>query len=920
MKHKKLFLLIAIAFTSFFIVACEQLSFDQTEEYNITFNTHCDLIVQSQIVKEGKTVILPEVIERDGYTFIGWYYNNKQWDFSTPVTSDLELEAIWKADCRVTFITNCDSYVHSQLVKYGQTATEPRTMERDEYTFLGWYYNNIQWDFAEPVTSDMELEALWQEPYTEGLKFEKADNAYIVSAGDALEEEVIQIPEFYLGKPVIAISTDGFKDCANLKEINIPSSIEYIGANAFTFCNILQKVTIQDLSSWCRISFGNSSSNPVAHSGRLYIDDEQISDLVIPSDINKINDYAFYHCYTLRTITFHSGIQSIGTKAFYTCFNLTSLQVPNSVKQIGEAAFGGCYQLQKIELPFVGDKRHQADDLYQYPFGYIFGTTRISNCEETIQYYYASSGSAGVSGKYYIPTSLKEVVITNCSYISRGAFEGCKNLTTIVVPDTVTIIGNSAFKNCENLTSFTVPTGVTEIEMYAFQNCYALESISIPRNVAKIGNSAFAECSSLASVTLPNNITVIYDDSFKNCTSLTSINIPSNVTYFGRNAFMGCINLTNVTLANGLTNLGIGAFSGCKSITSITIPSSMTRVNDMAFSGCSGMTSLTISNGVTTIGRGAFSGCHGLTSLTIPDSVKTLESDAFSSCQGLTSISIHAGITSIAKEAFNNCQNITSFVVDENNPNYDSRNNCNALIETATNTLFFGCQNTIIPDDITTIAAQAFVGCQSLTKITIPESVTSIGDKAFSGCRIQEATVPGIACGYIPLTVLQKIVITSGTSIPENAFSNARYLTSVTLPDTITSIGKYAFSGCIALPEITIPSGVTIIEEATFTGCSLLETVILPSNLTKIDKSAFTGCGSLKNITIPSSTTFIGESAFNHCSNLETIRIPISVEIIRTDAFTSCDRLTIYCEVSSRPESWSANWNASNRPVIWDAE
>ena len=856
MKNKRFLLLIAIIFTSFFIVACEQLqlSMQKTEEYYVRFNTNCDLVVQSQVVESG------------------------------------------------------------------QMATTPISISREGYTFLGWYDGNILWDFTTPITSDLELVAKWQEYYTEGLNFKKQGSDYFVSAGEATEEEVIHIPSMYKDRPVVGILKDGFRDCENLKEINIPSSIEAIGENAFLFCNLLQKVTIQDLTAWCEIIFANSASNPAAHAGKLYIGEEQIKDLVIPSEITEIKDYAFYHCYTFRTITFHSKVKSIGTKAFFTCFNLTSLQVPNSVKQIGEAAFGGCYQLQKIELPFVGDKRHQATDLYQYPFGYIFGTTRINNCTETLQYYYASSTTEGVSGKYYIPNSLKEVVINNCNYITRGAFENCANLTKIVLPDTVTGIGDSAFKNCESLTSFTVPSGVTEIAGYAFQNCYALESISIPRNVAKISNSAFAECSSLTSVTLPNNLTVIYDYAFNNCTSLTTINIPSNVSYFGRNAFMGCANLTNVTLADGLKNLGIGAFSNCKKITSITIPSSMTRVNDSAFSGCSGMTSLTISNGVTTIGHSAFNGCHGLTSLTIPDSVKTLESYAFSSCQGLTSISIHAGITSIAKEAFNNCQNITSFVVDENNPNYDSRNNCNALIETATNTLFFGCQNTIIPDNITTIAAQAFVGCQSLTKITIPESVTSIGDKAFSGCRIQEATVPGIACGYIPLTALQKIVITSGTSIPENAFLNARYLTSVTLPDTITSIGKYAFSGCIALPEITIPSGVTIIEEATFTGCSLLETVILPSNLTKIDKSAFTGCASLKNITIPTSTTFIGESAFNHCSNLETIRIPISVEIIRSNAFTSCDKLTIYCEAPSIPDGWSSNWNASNRPIVWDAE
>ena len=264
------------------------------------------------------------------------------------------------------------------------------------------------------------------------------------------------------------------------------------------------------------------------------------------------------------------------------------------------------------------------------------------------------------------------------------------------------------------------------------------------------------------------------------------------VTSIGDGAFMNCSGLTSITIPNSVTEIGESAFAGCSGMISVDIPSRVTSIRTGTFSGCSGLTSVTIGNGLTTIGWSAFDHCIGLTSVNIPSSVTSIVHHAFFGCSGLIFVVIPSSVTSIEESAFGNCIGLTSIIIDSGNSVYDSRNNCNAIIETASNTLITGCKNTKIPSSVTSIGNYAFQECRSLTSITIPNSVTSIGVGAFMYCS-------GLTSVVIP---------SSMTSIGGNAFQHCARLTSVTSYITeVFKTGTDAFNNLPSSATLYVPKG-----------------------------------------------------------------------------------------------------------------
>ena len=337
------------------------------------------------------------------------------------------------------------------------------------------------------------------------------------------------------------------------------------------------------------------------------------------------------------------------------------------------------------------------------------------------------------------------------------------------------------------------------------------------------------------------------------------------VTGYDKTGFKGVATIISKLTYKGNTyevlTIGDKAFKSCSSLTSITIPNSVTSIGNSAFYGCSGLISITIPGSVTSIGWSAFNNCSRLTSVTISNIVKGV--GFFKGCTSLTSVTIGSSVTNIGSDQiffadeedrgiyigdlssiFGECFNLTSVKVARGNTKYDSRDNCNAVVETATNTLIFGCKNTIIPNSVTSIGNGAFFWCIGLTSITIPNSVTRIGEMAFCDC----------------------------TS-----------LTSVTIPNSVTSIGEGAFAYCISLISITIPNSVTSIGDYAFKDCSSLTSVTIPNSVTSIGSNAFKSCTSLISVKVKRATPpEISSSTFNNEN--ATLYVPVGSKAAYQDA------------------------------------
>ena len=519
----------------------------------------------------------------------------------------------------------------------------------------------------------------------------------------------------------------------------------------------------------------------------------------------------------------------------------------------------------------------------------------------------------------------------------------------------VTSIGEYAFCNCSSLTSVTLGNSVTSIGESAFSYCSSLTSVTLPNSVSSIGYSAFEDCSSLTSITIPNSVTSIAGEAFMGCSSLTSITIPNGVTSIGACTFESCSSLSSITIPNSVTSIGGRAFRKCSSLTSITIPNSVTSVGGAVFHSCSALKSVVLSENITSLetitissGKGFgwygfFEDCSSLTSITIPKNMEFMDEDTFDDCSSLKSIvwnaknckssifddsyvssqitsfvigkdvehipaglceemelipsiTIPSGVKNIGDRAFSGCSSLVTMVVESDNTVYDSRNHCNAIVETATNKLIAGCQNTIIPNSVKEIGIYAFSGCSSLTSITIPNSVTSIGEDAFSYC----SSLTSVPLGN------------SVISIGESAFRQCYSLTSITIPNSVTSIGEYAFYDCSSLASVTLGNSVKEIGIYAFSKCSSLTSITIPNSVTSIGKSAFYDCSSLTSVTLGNSVTSIGNSAFSYCSSLTSMIIPNSVTSIGTSAFHACKSLiSVFLEPNTPPTLGKDNFTAS---------
>jgi len=253
------------------------------------------------------------------------------------------------------------------------------------------------------------------------------------------------------------------------------------------------------------------------------------------------------------------------------------------------------------------------------------------------------TGVSPASGTIEVPDSIEtEDNVYLVTGIGWNAFAGSTSLTSVTIPDGVTVIGAYAFSACSSVTNVTIPNSVTKIAWSTFSGCTALKGVTLPGGLTDIGAYAFQNCASLTNMVMPDSVTRIGEYAFSGCIGLARATIGKGVTQIEPHAFEGCISLTGVSLPDGVADIGFSAFRGCTSLASVAIPNSVESIGRAAFASCSSLESVTIPQGVKHVGAFAFGWCGGLSSVTILSNDVGLEDYAFGSCPALSNVSAPA--------------------------------------------------------------------------------------------------------------------------------------------------------------------------------------------------------------------------------------------------------------------------------------
>lgn len=692
-----------------------------------------------------------------------------------------------------------------------------------------------------------------------------------------------------------------FYQCVNLKEIEFPSTLVYIGSKAFGNCVKLTSITIPEgvelmgnsVFMNCAELISASLPSTLGNPNKMDIEDWQIRDYAGYNNINGAQDrdydtssaeyYAhrgclatFYNCPKLKNVTLAEGIKLLMNRMFLNCTALTSITLPSTVTRVN-SAFMGCSGLTKITFPET-----------TVEIGSLQGCTGLTTLS--------------------IPNNVNvnDFYCTDCSALTSVSFKG----------NVGTRISSSAFSGCAALASINIPTAVNSIGTSSFDGCAALASLTMPETLASIGEYAFRN-SGLTSLTLYRNLTIIGKNAFDGCTELTSINFPANVTEIKEYTFNNCAKLKDIVLPNGLIYIKDYAFNGCSSLGKVTIPGGVQNISPGAFKN-SGLTEVILKEGVMSLSNNSFDGCLLLKKVTFPTTMKTI--GGFSNT-GIKEIAFAANAApeAISSFAFLNCDSLSTITL----PN---------SIKEIGRGAFYDCdtlQSITLPTSIKAIAGQTFHHCNSLKSIKIPEGVTSIGYDAFAYCsKLTSISLPTtlttLGDNCFRFSGLTSIALPEGiTALPYGSFASTG-LKSIKLPKSLTEIlspantnsfnigyiydTEYrnfqksanfnydqsgAFYSCTKLESIDFNgAALTSLGHAIFNECDMLRNVNLSTTkLETIPRYAFYSCDSLRTVTFPATVKTIEYQAFYNSQSLETLKMPAALSSIGDNAFGYCKKI-----------------------------
>lgn len=421
--------------------------------------------------------------------------------------------------------------------------------------------------------------------------------------------------------------------------------------------------------------------------------------------------------------------------------------------------------------------------------------------------------------------------------IGAHAFEDCKELTVIRIPDGVTSIGDHAFASCVSLAEIYIPDGVTSIGASAFEGCLKLPEITIPETVSSIGAAAFRDCKLLAEISLPEAVNELSDYLFAGCQRLVDVEFAA-ISRIGDGAFLDCSFIAELPKLDSVVEIGDNAFASCINLASVSFGESLIHIGNCAFFNTPALElveapnldfwyDLEILGGDANPLNGKAKLCidgEVVTDVVIPEGSTSISPYLFFGYDHLVSVVVPASVTSVGESAFARC----------------------ASLESAD-----------MLADIERMPESLFADCAALVRVTLPEKLTHVGLAAFAGC-----------------SSLSEIILPESVYyISAGAFENCVSLSEIVIPDGVSVIFAETFRNCSSLKSVRFPTALVRIEYAAFEGCSTLEALDLPEGLVSINSAAFVDCSGILEITIPSTLKSIGYSAFDGCTVTRKIRV-----------------------------------------------
>ena len=819
------------------------------------------------------------------------------------------------------------------------------------------YYNYINNKTELSVTYRGNFPSSYSNEYTGNVVIPESviynSNIYrVTSIGSYAFCECTGLTSITIPNSVTRIGKSAFSSCLGLTSITIPNRVTTIGGSAFENCTGLTKVITEDLDAWCKISFGNASANPLCYAHHLYnIDDTEITDVTIPSEMTSVGAYQFYGSEGLKSISIPKNVASIGTSAFDGCTALTSVTMDSN--EIMSKNYSENNSLKNIFGAQVTDYKigENVTNIGDYAF---YGCERITSM-------IIPKGITSVGGNAFSGCS----GITSLSFYCPNVgswFAGNSSVKEVIIGEGVTSIGNYAFNMCNGIENISISNSVTSIGDFAFKGCTGLTSITIPNSVTSIGGSAFYDCSGLTSVSIGNSVTSIKNYAFYN-TYLKSVTIGSGVLSIEDKTFsydntkganpIKVIWLTN-TPPTGYSNVKASAhyvandlYTGLSNKTVYPFLSSMFEVGGIKYvpvspseRTCDAIDcTYDETNENINIGESvSFKGVNMKVSQVHPfafyenDKIKDVKLSfngnigdyAFSGCIGIKTADV-SNNGDIGNYAFYDCTGITSATISNQG--------------SIGNSAFYNCtkmRTAELGSNITSIGSSAFSYCSSLQSIDVPDAVKTLGSSAFSGCKSMISAKTGNGIELLNTSTFSGCKsltdVTIGTGVKtiygsnyDGCFNYCSALAKIKIPKNVKAIRDYVFKGCTSLKKVTMEDSEDELSLASndssplFADCPLdevyigrnisynktsskgyspfyrntsLRSVTITDKETEISENEFYGCTNLKEVKIGDGVTNIGNWAFSGCSSLDYFSFGSAVSEIGQEAFSDCTAMT----------------------------